>query len=1158
MTIDRIDSIIDIPKIHGEVDALIIGLRDSKAALLDLHKTAQSYKGAEITTLAASTEKLTESMTEAAAASTKVVQSNRALIESAKAQSTAILGGADSYAYFANSVQEVIRQQLKLTVQLSANKDKLKENEAAFKAGKISLDQYKDTQIELTEASKRMKIENNELNKSINLQIKQNNTVGGSLEDLTNQYNALYDVFKKLSNEERSSEFGQQLATDLGNLKTNINEVQKSAGNFSANVGRYAGSFKEAFGVLESELTKVRQQLATMNPKAAGFDELAKEEKLLTTLTDGLNKEFTSTTQEARALQKAAVTLGVAMGNSSITFTSFKDAVGEAVDSVGDINDQIKLAASDTRTLDGLIDVAQGLAGGFALAQGSAALLGIENENLEKTFVKLQAVMTILQGLEAIRNATKKESAALDFIMTARTKALAVAQGIYTVAVGASTGAMKAFRIALLSTGILAIVGALVLAGKAMYDFAQKTKEAKDNAKLLGEINATAAESAGKEAASLKILRAEIESTTVPMQTRLQAVKDLKEQYPKYFEGLTTEQILTGKVANAYDLAAAAILRKAKANAAAAEIEKNSSEALAIELDLELKAIETNKKIAEAQADAAVSSGGSAGAGGNFGGVSKRAKQIAFKEDFQIEKNAAQEQLRLIAQKNNLLIKFVLDGAEENVKIEKDKTEKVKKETEKQLALAKDFEEQKLKAIAETNKTELELMADQQQRISDAENKSILDRVFAVQRYEDAKEAILDLGADEELRQLEVQRDAINKEYDKRVKDAKGNNSEILKINAERDKEIKSFDAFAAEEQRKIAANLNLQKVNLSFDASQKIIKIQEDLYKSLADLYKESEKDFMDSIDRMVDAKIAANKKDPPPKKTAEELRIEKLDILAGKITNFQTLSNNIFSAYGEIASISIDKQKVALEELEASQQKNYENEVNRINASAKTDAEKADQLKILEASRMAQKEQNERKARQLEIQRAKFEKAANIANIISSTALAVVNALKTQPAPLGIALAATIGILGAAQLARAIATPLPKYEKGTQHAKEGWAVTDEKGAELYIEPGGKSFMGSDEGPVTRYLKAGTKIIPADEVNQSLNNAMIRQTAMAFQNYNKPSENEHALNEIKDAILQSADASIREMRRQKKGTRITNVIDLGWGNYIKEKTFNA
>jgi len=167
MSIERIDSILDVPKIQGEIDALTGGLANSQKALIDLYKTVQSYKGAEITTLAKSTENLTTSMTEAAAASSKVVQSNRAIIESAKAQSTAILGGADSYAFFANSVQETIRQQLKLNVQLSANKDKLKENETAFKAGKISLDQYKDTQIELTEASKRMKIENQELNKSI-------------------------------------------------------------------------------------------------------------------------------------------------------------------------------------------------------------------------------------------------------------------------------------------------------------------------------------------------------------------------------------------------------------------------------------------------------------------------------------------------------------------------------------------------------------------------------------------------------------------------------------------------------------------------------------------------------------------------------------------------------------------------------------------------------------------------------------------------------------------------------------------------------------------------------------------------------------------------------------------------------------------------------
>jgi len=273
------------------------------------------------------------------------------------------------------------------------------------------------------------------------------------------------------------------------------------------------------------------------------------------------------------------------------------------------------------------------------------------------------------------------------------------------------------------------------------------------------------------------------------------------------------------------------------------------------------------------------------------------------------------------------------------------------------------------------------------------------------------------------------------------------------------------------------------------------------------------------------------------------------------------QQLQANILSGIGEVFSISLEKQKVAVEELENQQQIAYEEEVKRVTASTLTEEEKADKLKILEAERMAQKEANERRQRKIDLERARFQKVQDIGNIISGTAVAVVSALGSKPfTPLNIALAAVVGALGAAQLAKAIATPLPKFEKGTDSAPGGWAVTDEKGAEMYIEPGGKTYLGSNQGPVMRYLKPGTKIIPADEVNQHMQKAMMADTArmlMMASSYRKESESQAALSEIKEAILLQTEATLREMKRQKKGTRVVNQIDLGWASYIQQKTFN-
>ena len=97
--------------------------------------------------------------------------------------------------------------------------------------------------------------------------------------------------------------------------------------------------------------------------------------------------------------------------------------------------------------------------------QGTAALAGDENEDLQKTLVKLNAVMAITQGLQQIQNALQKQTALSLGLNIA-------AQKTYTLVVGTSTGALKAFRIALAATGI----GLAVLAIAALVQNRDKLK----------------------------------------------------------------------------------------------------------------------------------------------------------------------------------------------------------------------------------------------------------------------------------------------------------------------------------------------------------------------------------------------------------------------------------------------------------------------------------------------------------------------------------------------------------------------------------------------------------------------------------------------------------------------------------------------------------
>jgi len=101
--------------------------------------------------------------------------------------------------------------------------------------------------------------------------------------------------------------------------------------------------------------------------------------------------------------------------------------------------------------------------------------------------------------------------------------------------------------------------------------------EAVSKAQLEGSINAQ------KEIGTLSELRSQAQNTALSSKVRLEAVRDLKKEYPEYLGNLTDEQILTGKVGNAYDNLAKSLLETAKARASTGIIIKNFEEILTLE-----------------------------------------------------------------------------------------------------------------------------------------------------------------------------------------------------------------------------------------------------------------------------------------------------------------------------------------------------------------------------------------------------------------------------------------------------------------------------------------------------------------------------------------------------------------------------------------------
>ena len=157
-------------------------------------------------------------------------------------------------------------------------------------------------------------------------------------------------------------------------------------------------------------------------------------------------------------------------------FNKLANEAGKLQDRISDVNNEVKNLSNDSKNLTGIIGVAEGIAGGFAAVQGVTALLGDENEDLNKVMVKLQGSMAAVQGITAINNALQKDSAAMLLLANIQTKALALGQQFLKVTTMGTVAATYLLRAALIATGIGAIVVLVLALAGAFSDVAESTE----------------------------------------------------------------------------------------------------------------------------------------------------------------------------------------------------------------------------------------------------------------------------------------------------------------------------------------------------------------------------------------------------------------------------------------------------------------------------------------------------------------------------------------------------------------------------------------------------------------------------------------------------------------------------------------------------------
>lgn len=94
---------------------------------------------------------------------------------------------------------------------------------------------------------------------------KENNAAADSIAGMEKQYSSMYKAYRLLTEEQRNSPFGKNMASELETLSNKLNDTKKNVGNFKDNIGRYTQSAMEAFKGLGGSVSALQGPIGIAN-----------------------------------------------------------------------------------------------------------------------------------------------------------------------------------------------------------------------------------------------------------------------------------------------------------------------------------------------------------------------------------------------------------------------------------------------------------------------------------------------------------------------------------------------------------------------------------------------------------------------------------------------------------------------------------------------------------------------------------------------------------------------------------------------------------------------------------------------------------------------------------------------------------------------------
>ena len=849
-----------------------------------------------------------------------------------------------------------------------------------------------------------------------------------------------------------------------------------------------------------NQLNKDLKTTQTTAKDSSGTDAMTQRLAELDAKLEAGGLSMREMTQTMKEYQTIAIQAGA---SSPIGAQALQNAAG-LKDQIGDLKAQTIALSSDFKGLDTAMAGIEVGASAFMGVQSAMALAGVENEKLTQTMVKLQAVQGLVNSVTTIANKLNSDSILGIQLRTAWEKLKnssfvqgTVATTAQTTAIGAQTGAtiasatatatatggMKLFRLALISTGIGALViglGLLIANFDKVSAFVLKARE--EFEKLGPGVKVAVAIAAAAFAPLLIVIYGVVkaleyfgvvddvqtakmkknahdhtEAVVKSADKRAKAVK--KEQDAT--DAKYTHEINMAKAAgkDTYEME----VMKAKAHLASGrvylELQKAKMKAIQSEMELLLESEDVDSD--------------------RYKALKKRleaAKKIvgdSYKENV-ATKNALEV---MVAEHNHEVQKKADDNAKKAFDTAQKNREKIQEAQGKADAKsAEDLRKHNIQMIAEEEARD-EAIRRSKMSARDLELSDIQDEYF--QKIEQAKllgeegaQLVAQLTAEEETKKAEVR---------KKYADAE------LKAEAERETKRRDRQKFLndilLDDQGKALAELNqttedakkelLRRLN-STDENERITKEQHDL--ALIAL----EQKKIDKIEEI--NKTAAEK-------TKEQAIKEREEALKG-VTEFLDDSQMVLDHVKTVDALMDEIDQARLNKIEGRREEDLANLDAKMQAELSAEGLTADQKTAIEQKFAQQKYAVQLQAYNAEekIKKAQFnrDKAIKLGQIAIDTASAIVKAIAQNgppPSPLGIAGIASASVIGITQ---AMAIANQQYKSGSAPSAPSFSTAGGGGG-ASAGAGASSFTASNTGTSTAGLLgeqgATTSNIPSSQV---------------------------------------------------------------------------